>query len=709
MTERKRTLITAALPYANGPLHIGHLAGAYIPADMYARFMRLCGEHVLFLCGSDEHGVPITISAEKEKVSPQVIVDRFHELNEKSFARLGISFDYYARTSSALHRETSQAFFRTLYDGGYLIAREEPQLYDEQAKMFLPDRYVEGTCPVCSNPEARGDQCERCGTYLNSTELINPRSKVTGSKPIVRPTKHWYFALSKFQEPLEEWVESHRGTWRDNVMQGARSWLKTGLLDRPITRDLDWGVPVPVEDAAGKVLYVWFDAPIGYITATKEALDAKNNPSISYTTGDESEWQTWWQDPSSEWVCFLGKDNIVFHTIMFPAMLMAHNSSDSVRKFNLPTNVPANEFMNLQGQKLSKSRGWTVEVHELIERYPADVIRYTFATTIPEQKDTDFTWKDFQAHTNNELADIFGNFANRVLTFVSRNFENSIPGSAANLDAGGNELLAEFGERAKTIKSLYERFRLREAAHETMDMARIANKYFNDAEPWKLIKENREEAAQVMRSCLEALRALAVYFAPITPNASEKIAKTLWHNLANERWGTAHQPSLTDNALLGTIEILFTKIEDETVAKEVETLVEMEKRAIATQAANTPAALAAAHEAAAGDGLIGIDDFKKIKLRTATILEAERVPKSKKLIRLQLALGEERRQIVAGIGEKYTPEELIGKTIVVVANLRPAKLMGQESNGMLLAVNDEKGVVTLITGEGEAASGLEVR
>ncbi len=718
MPDFKRTLITAALPYVNAPSHVGHLAGCYLPADLYARFKRLRGEEILFICGSDELGAAITISAEKEGVTPQVIIDRNHTLNKASFEKLGISFDYYGRTSSATHRETAQQFFLTVHDGGYLIPREVPQLYDEEAKMFLPDRYVEGTCPVCSNPNARGDQCERCGTYLDQTELIEPRSKVSGTKPVLRATKHWYFALSRFQNQLEDYVESHRRDWKDNVLQGARSWLKAGLQDRPITRDLTWGIPVPLEGAEGKVLYVWFDAPIGYISATKEA--------------HPPDWQTWWQDENTRWVAFLGKDNIVFHTILFPAMLMAYNAakagagsnpssliphpSSFESSFILPDNVPANEFMNLESQKLSKSRGWIIELHEMLERYPADVIRYAIATMLPEQKDSDFTWREFQAHVNNELADIFGNFANRVLTFASKHFENKIMGNRKELDVAGNALLAGFGMRAKDIADLYERFRLREATSETMDLARSANKYFNDAEPWKLIKSDKEEAAKVIRSCLEALRALAIYFAPITPDASKRILSTLGSDGSEENWDNAHEPKLHGQVVLGPIEILFHKIEDETVAEEVKRLETMAAKVDAVgagvgahhadSALSTSGATMVAPEHSA---LISIDDFKKIKLRTALILEAERVPKSKKLIKLQISLGDEKRQIVAGIGEKYTPEQLVGKMIVVVANLKPAKLMGQESNGMLLAVNDENGVVSLVAPEWASPDGLEVR
>ncbi len=709
MPATERTLVTAALPYANGPLHFGHLAGAYFPSDMYVRFKRLRGESVLFVCGSDEHGVPIMISAEKEGVTPQAIVDRFHELNKSTFERLGISFDYYARTSSPVHHKTSQELFLTLYEKGFLIAREEPQLYDEDAKMFLPDRYVEGTCPVCSNPSARGDQCENCGTYLNQTELINPRSKITGNKPVVRATRHWYFALSKFQKPLEAFVESHKNDWREHVVQAARSWLKVGLNDRPITRDLDWGVQVPLEDAKGKVLYVWFDAPIGYISATKEGLDPAINPRAKDFTGIESDWRTWWQSEDTKWVCFLGKDNIVFHTILFPAMLQAHNEASSERKYILPENVAANEFMNLQGQKLSKSRGWVIEPHEYLDRfaaepYAADILRYTFATTFPEQKDSDFYWKDFQAHTNNELADILGNLVNRVLTFVERNFENRVPGTLAAVK--DHELLASFKTEAAQIADLYERTKLRDASQRTMDLARLTNKFFNDAEPWKLIKQDKEKAGEVMRVCLEAIRALGVYFSPITPRAAEAIHGMLAYDGATETWDTANSAKLVDGAALGKSSILFRKIEDEVVEAEVKRMEEMQARVIAQESSEKKEIAAAAP---AVDALISIDDFKRIQLKTAKVLEAERVPKSKKLLKLQITIGTEQRQIVAGIGEKYTPEELVGKTVVVVANLKAAKLMGNESQGMLLAVNDASGVVSLITPERDSFEGLEVR
>lgn len=671
-----RTLVTAALPYANGPIHIGHLAGVYVPADMYVRYKRLKGEEVLFICGSDEHGVPITISADKEKVSPQVIVDRYHELNKQTFERLGISFDYYGRTSSEEHRKLSQEFFTHLLDNGYIYTKEEPQLYDEQAKMFLPDRYVEGTCPVCSNPDARGDQCDNCGTYLNQTELINPRSKVTGSKPVVRPTKHWYFKLSAFQGELEKYIESQAGKWRDTVVQQARSWLKAGLQDRPITRDLDWGVPVPLENAEGKVLYVWFDAPIGYVTATKEYLP--------------NDWQRWWQDDNElEWVAFLGKDNIVFHTIMFPAMEMGYNKQGDF-KFKLPTNVPANEFMNLEGRKLSKSRGWTIEPHEILDRYDADLIRYTIACNLPESKDSDFSWKDFQAHTNNELADILGNYANRVLTFVKNNFDGKIPNAAS--DDGYFIMVHTI---AQQVEDWYEKFRIRDATSLTMEIVRSANKYFNDNEPWKLIKTDKERAARVLRTCLEVLRAIAIYIQPILPGTSSRIGKMLNHDLENATWDNAHEASLTPGNALGEIGILFTKIEDDQVSAELKRMEDMVAKA-------EPATSVVKSEK------ITIDDFKKIQLRTAKVVEAERVPKSKKLLKLQIELGDEKRQIVAGIAEKYAPEEMIGKTIVIVANLQPAKLMGFESNGMLLAVNDEKGPVSVIE-PGNVSSGLEVR
>jgi methionyl-tRNA synthetase len=674
----KRTLVTAALPYANGPIHIGHLAGVYVPSDMYVRYKRLRGEEVLFICGSDEHGVPITISADKEKVSPQVIVDRYHELNGATFKRLGIEFDYYGRTSSPEHRTTSQEFFSHLQSNGYIEPKTEPQFYDQEAKMFLPDRYVEGTCPVCSNPEARGDQCDKCGTYLNQTELINPRSKVTGTTPVVRDTEHWYFKLSNFQSELEVYINDKAGKWRDAVVQQARSWLKGGLQDRPITRDLDWGVPVP--GAPGKVLYVWFDAPIGYVTATKEHLP--------------NDWKKWWaKDENLEWVCFLGKDNIVFHTIMFPAMELAYSKKGDFT-FQLPTQIPANEFMNLEGRKLSKSRGWTIEPHEILDRYDSDIIRYTIACNLPESKDSDFSWKDLQAHTNNELADILGNYANRVLTFVKNNFDGKVP----NADAD-TAFLAQYESHAKEVARLYDAVELREAVTMTMDFARQANKYFNDAAPWKVIKTDKDAAAKIMRTCLEALRAIGIYFRPILPNASLKIENMLGTDTCGVDWNSAHIAALTPGQSLGEIAILFTKLEDEMVEGELKRMEEMSAKA-EKPVVVTPVPT---------NQKITIDDFKKIKLKTAVVVEAEKVPKSKKLIKLQITVGDEKRQIVAGIAEKYSPEELVGKTIVIVANLEPVKLMGIESQGMLLAVNDEKGVVTLVTPDGEAGSGLEVR
>lgn len=690
----KRTLVTAALPYANGPMHIGHLAGVYVPADMYVRYKRLKGEEVLFICGSDEHGVPITISADKEKVSPTVIVDRYHELNKATFERLGISFDYYGRTSSDEHRKVSQEFFLHLLDNGFIDTKEEPQLYDEEAKMFLPDRYVEGTCPVCSYPDARGDQCDNCGTYLNQTELINPRSKVSGSKPVVRPTKHWYFKLSTFQGDLENYIESYSGKWRDTVIQQTRSWLKAGLQDRPITRDLDWGVPVPLEGAEGKVLYVWFDAPIGYVTATKEHLP--------------NDWQKWWQEDNDlDWYCFLGKDNIVFHTIMFPAMEMGYNTKGDFR-YKLPTNVPANEFMNLEGRKLSKSRGWTIEPHEILDRYDPDIIRYTIACNLPESKDSDFSWKDLQAHTNNELADILGNYANRVLTFAKNHFGNCVPDPRKYMEDGTDPTIDtssisfEFDSYRIHIVNSYESFRLRDATSQTVHLARLANKLFNDLAPWVEIKTNRAKAAAIILNCLEKLRAIAYCFLPIIPNAANKIRHILpldEEKLSvhgNENWDNLLQPRLKWGAPIGDLPILFTKLEDEQIENELKHMEEM-----AAKAEKTAPAVKSEK--------ITIDDFKKIKLKTAKVIEAERVPKSKKLLKLQITIGDERRQIVAGIAERYSPEDIVGKTIVVVANLEPAKLMGIESQGMLLAVNDEKGVVALVTPEKETESGLEVR
>ena len=704
MSNDKRTLVTAALPYANGPIHIGHLAGVYVPADMYVRYKRLRGESVLFICGSDEHGVPITISADKEKVSPKVIVDRYHELNKATFEKLGITFDHYGRTSSDEHRKMSQEFFLHLKENGFITAKTEPQLYDQEAKMFLPDRYVEGTCPVCGNTEARGDQCDNSGTYLNQTELINPRSKVSGSKPIVKDTEHWYFKLSAFQDDLSKYVESKAGIWRETVVQQARSWLKAGLQDRPITRDLDWGVPVPLPNAEGKVLYVWFDAPIGYVTATKELLP--------------DDWQNWWRDDENlEWVCFLGKDNIVFHTIMFPAMEMGYNKSKvesqkSKFEYKLPTQVPANEFMNLEGRKLSKSKGWTIEPHEILQRYDADLIRYTIACNLPETKDSDFSWKDFQAHINGELADILGNYANRVLTFAHRYFDGKVPEVSEEFQRT-SLLYASAKKTAASVAEAYESFKLREALKLTMDFARDCNKFINDEEPWKTAKKNIQKTAVTIYHSLEALRALAFYFSPITPGTSKKIEEMLNYSSKDDRWDNAFEPKLKAGHELGEVKILFTKIEDMQIDGEIQSLQKMsdqyEKAAASDEQARRIERAATEVKPVGADGQITIDDFKRIKLRTAVIIEAEPVPKSKKLLKLQITIGEGRRQIVAGIAEKYAPEDLIGKTIVVVANLAPAKLMGIESQGMLLAVNDDKGPVAIVSPVSETESGLEVR
>jgi methionyl-tRNA synthetase len=660
LNEHKRILVTAALPYANGVIHLGHLAGCYLPADMFVRYQRMMKREVLFICGSDEHGVAITISAEKEKTTPKEIIDRFHALNKEAFERFGMSFDNYSRTSLPIHHETSKEFFTDLLHKGFLVTKEEEQFYDADAAMFLPDRYVEGTCPYCGYDKARGDQCDSCGKYYNQLELKNPVSLITGKTPSVKKTKHWYFKLGSFQQQLERYVESHARDWKENVLQQTRSWLKEGLQDRAVTRDLSWGVPVPLDDAKGKAIYVWLEAVLGYISSTKEW--ANNN-------GTPDRWKEYWCEQSTRYIAFLGKDNIVFHTIVFPAELMAAGG------YILPDNVPANEFYNLEGQKFSKSRGHTIDLLDVLKRYPADLFRYAIATSLPENRDTDFYWKEFQAKTNNELADIFGNFINRTVTFAAKNFGNAVPPLGTLCDRD-REMIA-FMERApETIGALYEHFKFRDATLETMNVARAANKYFNDSEPWKTLKSDPDQCATTIHLCLNIVRSLGVLFAPVTPVTSSKIGTML--NLAaaanGGTWTTAGLMTLPAGHLLGQSEILFSKIEDITIEQELSKL---------NPATGQPAAASVSFVPLKPQ--MTYDDFAKIDFRTATVISAEPVPKSKKLLKVLIDLGFEQRQIVAGIAEKITPEQLVGRTIIVVANLAPAKLMGVESNGMLLA------------------------
>ncbi|WP_044281177.1 methionine--tRNA ligase [Caldithrix abyssi] len=669
MVLKKRILVTSALPYANGPIHLGHLAGAYLPADIFVRFHRLKGSDVIYICGSDEHGVPIMLRARAEGVSPQDVVDRYHELNKKSFARFGMSFDYYGRTSSPVHHQTSQDFFRVLAEKEVFVLKSEKQLYDPEAKMFLADRFVIGTCPSCGFENAYGDQCEKCGKSLSPAELINPRSAITNAKPELKETTHWYLPLARFQKTLEEWIAKH-DDWKANVLGQIKSWFTEGLSDRAVTRDLPWGVPVPQDvakkygvDATGKVLYVWFDAPIGYISATKEWAVQKGNPEL---------WKTYWQDEKTRLVHFIGKDNIVFHCLIFPAMLMAHGD------FVLPDNVPANEFLNLEGNKLSTSRNYAVWLEDYLQKFEPDSLRYVLASILPENRDADFSWKDFQARHNNELADIFGNFVNRTLSFAHRYFEGKVP-PLHQLDDLDKELLSRLEEAPERLGELIDSFQFKAYVREFMDLARFANKYFNDKEPWSTRKTDKAACATTINLCLQTVSVLSVLSEPLLPFTARKIWKIL--NMGQEhQWDEINKNRLPEGHLLNKPEILFKKIEDEVIEAEIKKL----QAALENNAQMVP------------EEKIDYQTFQKVKLRVAKILEAEAIPKSKKLLKLQVDLGDEKRQIVAGIAEHYRPEALIGKKVIVVANLQPAKLFGVESNGMLLAASAD-GKLSLIT------------
>jgi methionyl-tRNA synthetase len=675
--QLKKILVTAALPYANGKIHLGHLAGAYLPADIYVRYQRLLKQDVIFICGSDEHGVPITITAEQEKTTPQAIVDRYHELNKKAFEQFGMSFDNYSRTSLPLHHETASEFFLKLYKAGILKEKKEKQLYDQKAGMFLPDRYVEGTCPVCSNPDARGDQCEKCGAFLNPIELKNPKSKISGETPTVKETTHLYFPLGDYQKKLEEYISAadERDGWKDNVLQYCRSWFKDGLQDRAVTRDLQWGVKVPLENFNEKVLYVWFDAVLGYISSTKELSKIKGTPDL---------WKKYWLDPSTKYVAFIGKDNVVFHCIVFPAMLMAWNEQNDNR-YILPENVPANEFLNFEGQKFSKSRGWGIDVDEFLAEFPADVLRYTLTMNLPESRDADFYWKDFQARVNNELADILGNFINRTVTFVHKNFEGKVP-ERRNLTETDEQFVSLINSTSKTAGELFEKYKLRDATLEIMNLARAANKYFNDNEPWKTLKSDRQRCATTLYICLHTVRALAILFEPILPFSVEKMWKimNLSGSVHDAAWDNAGELVLEEGKQLNQPEILFNKIEDEIIDKHISQL---------------PSKQTPDKKPINFKPTIAIEDFQKIDLRVAEVIQAEKVQKSDKLLKLMVRIGTDERQVIAGIAQHYKPEELIGKRIVVVANLAPAKLMGQESRGMLLAASDDQGQLAVLIPE----------
>ena len=673
-----RTLVTAALPYANGGVHIGHLAGVYVPADIYVRYLRLKKQEVLFVCGSDEHGVPITIRARKEGCTPQDVVDRYHSLIKSSFERFGISFDIYSRTSSDVHAQTASDFFRTLYDKGEFVEQESEQYYDEEAGVFLADRYITGECPHCHAEGAYGDQCEKCGTALSPTELINPRSAVSGSKPVLRKTKHWYLPLDKHQPWLEEWILKEHADWRSNVTGQCKSWFDMGLKPRAVSRDLDWGIPVPVEGAEGKVLYVWFDAPIGYISNTKELLP--------------DSWEKWWKSADTRLVHFIGKDNIVFHCIVFPAMLKAEGS------FILPDNVPANEFLNLEDDKISTSRNWAVWLHEYLNDFPGkqDVLRYVLTANAPETKDNNFTWKDFQARNNNELVAVYGNFVNRALVLTQKYYDGVVP-ACGELTDYDSQTIAEFTDVKVQVEQLLDHFRFRDAQKEAMNLARIGNKYLADSEPWKVVKTDPERVKTVLNLSLQLVANLAIAFEPFLPFSSARLRSMLAvEELGWDRLGAIDL--LPAGHRLGRPELLFEKIEDAAVEAQVQKLLDAKR-------ANE----AAARKAAPVRPVVAFEDFEKLDIRVGTVLSCERVPKSDKLLRFEIADGLENRTIVSGIAKHYKPEELVGRQVCFVANLAPRKLRGIESQGMILSAEAPDGTLSVVQPGREVAPGSEVK
>ncbi|MEX0721297.1 MAG: methionine--tRNA ligase [Balneolaceae bacterium] len=674
MPAQKRILVTSALPYANGPLHLGHLAGAYLTPDFYVRYKRLTNADVVYICGSDEHGVPITIAAEKEGVSPQDIVDRYHEKNKKVFEEFGISFDYYGRTSSHVHHETSQEFFTTLYDKGFFKKKTEKQLYDEKADMFLPDRYVKGTCPNCGYEEAYGDQCENCGSSLSPTELKNPKSALTGETPELKETDHWYMPLGDVQPKLEKWVES-RENWKPNVMGQVKSWLKDGLADRAATRDLSWGVPVPLDEAKGKVLYVWFDAPIGYVSATKEWATEQ---------GDPDKWKNYWQDEDTELYHFIGKDNIVFHCIMFPIILMEHGD------YVLPKNVPANEFLNLEGKKLSTSRGWAVWLHEYLEDFEPDLLRYALGVTLPETKDSDFSWKDFQGRVNTELADVLGNFVFRTLSFTDK-FANAKVPELSNPSSLDSETLKAINEQKEKVTAAYENFRFKEALNETMNLARIGNRYFTETEPWKTRNSEPEKCENTLHVSLQISAAIACLFEPVLPTKM-KILRAQLGLADNFNWDEINASMLQAGDPISQGDILFEKIEDEVIDAQLQKL--KEKAKAANPLPDFPAI----------KGDIEFEDFMKLDIRAGEIIQAEKIKKSNKLLKIEVDLGLEKRTIVSGIAKDFDAAKIKGQKVSIVANLAPKKLMGVQSQGMILMAEDREGKLKFVETTAEPGS-----
>ncbi|MUH36507.1 methionine--tRNA ligase [Zobellia amurskyensis] len=688
LKQPERYTITAALPYTNGPIHIGHLAGVYVPADIYARYLRLNGNDVAFVCGSDEHGVAISMKAKKEGITPQEVIDKYDGIIRKSFEDFGVTFDNYSRTSREIHHKTASDFFVKLYEQGDFIEETTAQLYDEEAKQFLADRFVVGTCPKCGHEEAYGDQCENCGSTLNATDLINPKSTITGTVPTTKETKHWFLPLDRYEDFLKEWIlEGHKSDWKPNVYGQCKSWIDDGLKPRAVTRDLDWGIPVPVEGGEGKVLYVWFDAPIGYISSTKE-----------WAAREGKDWEPYWKDENTKLVHFIGKDNIVFHCIIFPAILKAHGD------YILPENVPANEFLNLEGNKLSTSKNWAVWLHEYLEEFPdmQDVLRYTLTANAPETKDNDFTWKDFQARNNNELVAILGNFINRVVVLTNKYYEGVVP-APSEFSQVDKETLEQLQKFPETISSSIERYRFREAGQELMNLARLGNKYLADEEPWKVIKQDEERVKTIMFVALQIATALSVLSEPFLPFTSGKLKNILAIGSGEVKTSWAEVSSkdilLPANHKINKAELLFRKIEDSEIQAQLDKLEATKK---ANENANK--------ELMPQKDTINFDDFTKLDMRVGTILEAEKMPKTKKLLVLKVDTGLDTRTIVSGIAESFTPEEVIGKKVTVLINLAPRALRGVESEGMILMTENADGKLVFVNpdedsvGNGEGIS-----
>ncbi|MCE2617244.1 methionine--tRNA ligase [Phocaeicola oris] len=674
----KRTTVTAALPYANGGVHIGHLAGVYVPADIYVRYLRLKKQNVKFICGSDEHGVPITIRAKKEGITPKQVVDHYHKLIKDSFRDFGISFDIYSRTTSDIQTEVASNFFKKLYDDGKLIEKESEQYYDEEVHQFLADRYIMGECPYCHNPNAYGDQCEKCGHDLSPMELINPRSTISGSKPVIKKTKNWYLPLNEYQDWLKKWILEGHKEWRPNVYGQCKSWLDMDLQPRAMTRDLDWGIPVPVEGADGKVLYVWFDAPIGYISNTKELLP--------------DEWEKWWKDPETRLVHFIGKDNIVFHCIVFPVMLKAHGN------YILPDNIPANEFLNLEGDKISTSRNWAVWLDEYLVDFPGkqDVLRYVLTANAPETKDNDFTWEDFQARNNNELVAIYGNFINRALVLTQKYFDNKVPDKGEFLQIDKDALM-EFSDVKEKVEKLLDNFKFRDAQKEAMNLARIGNKYLADTEPWKVAKTDMNRVATILNLSLQLAANLAIAFEPFLPFSSKKLRDML--NINEFDWNQLGRIDLLETGhQLNKPTLLFEKIEDTVIDAQMKKLDDIKKANMANSYTANPIKETIAYE-----------DFEKLDIRVGTVLDCKKVPKADKLLQFTIADGLENRTIVSGIAKFYKPEDLIGKQVCFIANLAPRTLKGIVSQGMILSAEDFDGSISVITSTNEVKSGSQVK